>query len=136
VPFVLDASIAACWYFEDEHDRRADIALDLLATDSALAPVHWWFEIRNVIVLGERRRRASESHAASFLSDLQELPIALAALPEQTEVFSLARHHRLTFYDAAYLELAQRERLPLATLDDELAAAAHTEGVALVAAAR
>jgi predicted nucleic acid-binding protein len=63
---------------------------------------------------------------------LQELPIALAALPDDAPVFTLARRHRLTFYDAAYLDLAKREQLALATLDDELAAAARLEGVALL----
>jgi predicted nucleic acid-binding protein len=136
VPFVLDASVAACWYFEDEHDGRADRVLDLLAIDTALTPLHWWFEIRNVIVVGERRRRMAEPYAASYLAELQALPIALAALPEEGDVFALARKHRLTFYDAAYLELAQREQLPLATLDDNLAAAARAEGVVLVTAPR
>ena len=136
MPFVLDASVAACWYFEDEHDSRADAALQMLDGDSALAPVLWWFEIRNVIVLGERRRRASEQYTAGFLGYLQQLPIELAALPDRADVFTLARRHRLTFYDAAYLELAQRERIALATLDDDLAAAARVEGVALVTSAR
>lgn len=137
MPYILDASIAACWYFEDEHDPRADTALDLLGKgDSALAPIHWWFELRNVIVLGERRRRASESYTATFMDYLHRLPISLAALPDSPEVLALARRHRLTFYDAAYLDLALHERLPLATLDDALAAAARAEGVPLVTAAR
>jgi predicted nucleic acid-binding protein len=134
VPFVLDASVAACWYFEDEHDLRADAALKLFDSDSALTPVQWWFEIRNVVVLGERRRRASEQYTAEFLDYLQQLPIEIAALPDPTSVLALARRHRLTFYDAAYLELAQRERIALVTLDDALAAAARAEGVALVGA--
>jgi predicted nucleic acid-binding protein len=136
VPFVLDASVAACWYFGDEHDTRADFALDLLAADTALTPVHWWFEIRNVIVVGERRGRGSERYAAGFLAGLHDLSIELAALPDEADVFALARRHRLTFYDAAYLELAKREQLPLATLDDDLAAAARAEGVALVTTPR
>jgi predicted nucleic acid-binding protein len=137
VPIVLDASIAACWYFEDEHDVRADVALNMLNDgDQALAPAHWWFEIRNVIVLGERRRRASEQHTVAFLDYLRELPIELAALPHELAVFTLARRHRLTFYDAAYLELALRAGVPLATLDDALAAAASAAGVPLVTSAR
>jgi predicted nucleic acid-binding protein len=132
VPFVLDASVAACWYFEDEDDVRADAALQMLESDRALTPLHWWFEIRNVVVLGERRRRASEQYTAEFLSYLLKLPIDLAALPDEADVFAMARRHRLTFYDAAYLELALRERLALATLDNALAAAARAEGVALI----
>jgi predicted nucleic acid-binding protein len=135
MPFVLDASVAACWYFQDEHDRRADVALEKFDGDHALTPLHWWFEIRNVLVLGERRRRASERYTAEFLGRLQQLPIELAALPNDADVLALARRHRLTFYDAAYLELARRERIALATLDDKLAAAARAEGVALIGAA-
>jgi predicted nucleic acid-binding protein len=131
VPFVLDASVAASWCFPDE--ERSLATWHRLRNDEALVPVHWWFEIRNVIVLGERRRRISEPDAVSFLADLQDLPISFASLPEETIVLALARRHRLTFYDAVYLELAQRERVPLATLDDALAAAARAEGVALVA---
>jgi predicted nucleic acid-binding protein len=135
LPFVLDASIAACWCFHDEHDPRADAAYDLLYDDQALVPLQWWFEVRNVVLLGERRQRISEDYAASFLDRLERCSIELAALPDHASVLLLARRHRLTFYDAAYLELAQRERIALATLDDELAAAARAEGVALVGAA-
>jgi predicted nucleic acid-binding protein len=135
LPYVLDASVTACWCFHDEHDPRADAAYDLLDDDRALVPLHWWFEVRNVVLLGERRQRISEEYAAGFLDRLERFPINLTALPDHTNVFVLARRHRLTFYDAAYLELAQRERVALATLDDELAAAARAEGVALVATA-
>ena len=135
MPFVLDASIAACWCFHDEHDSRADAAYDLLYDDRALVPLQWWFEVRNVVLFGERRQRISEDYAASFLDHLERCSIELAALPDHTNVLVLARRHRLTFYDAAYLELAQRERIALATLDNELAMAARAEGVALIAAA-
>jgi predicted nucleic acid-binding protein len=132
VPYILDASIAACWYFGDEYDPRADKALQLLADDSALAPYHWWFEIRNVVVLGERRGRVSEQYTADFLQRLEMYPIELAMLPDGNTIFNLARQHSLTFYDAAYLELALRERLPLATLDKALIAAARAQRVSLI----
>ena len=132
LPYVLDASVAACWCFHDEHDPRADAAFDLLDNDRALVPLHWWFEVRNVVLLGERRQRISESHAIGFLDRLQRSPIELAALPDQVGVLALARRHHLSFYDATYLELAQRRRIALATLDHELAAAAQAEGVTLV----
>jgi predicted nucleic acid-binding protein len=132
VPFILDASIAACWYFEDEHDPRADKALKLLTHDSAIAPYQWWFEIRNVVVLGERRGRASEQYTSDYLARLERFPISLAALPDAKTVLVLSRAHKLTFYDAAYLELALRERLPLATLDGDLIAAARAERVSLI----
>jgi predicted nucleic acid-binding protein len=95
-------------------------------------PVHWWFEIRNVVLLGEQRGRASEQQTAQFLDRLAMLRIELAELPDESRVMNLARSHRPSFYDAAYLELAHRHRIALATLDDDLAAAARAEGVALV----
>jgi len=136
LPFVLDASVAACWCFHDEHNPSADAAYDLLYEDHALVPLQWWFEVRNVILLGERRQRISEEYATSFLDHLERCAIEFAALPDHASVFALARRHRLTFYDAVYLELAQRERIGLATLDDDLAAAAGAEGVALISSAR
>jgi predicted nucleic acid-binding protein len=132
VTYVLDASVAACWCFQDEQDNRAHAAIERLADERALAPSHWWFEVRNILLVGERRSRISETHSTQFLVRLERLPIDLAPLPDATAIFTLARRHRLTFYDAAYLEVAQRENMALATLDDALAAAASTEGVMLI----
>ncbi|HMK78217.1 MAG TPA: type II toxin-antitoxin system VapC family toxin [Xanthobacteraceae bacterium] len=132
MPLVLDASIAASWYFPDERSEDADRVLDGLEEDSALVPILWWFEVRNVLIIGERRRRSTPKMATEFLSWLASLPILQAELPDEDKVFAFARHHQLTFYDAAYLELAQRESLALATLDQHLAQAARAEGVALV----
>jgi predicted nucleic acid-binding protein len=133
VPLVLDASITASWHFEDERSEQAEAVLNALARDAALVPAHWWFEIRNALLMGERRGRASQQQTVLFLARLAILPIELAELPGQIAVLNLARRHGLTFYDAAYLELAQRERIALATLDEGLAAAARAEGVALFA---
>lgn len=130
--FVLDASITACWCYHDEEDARADLAYDLLETDNAIVPAHWWFELRNVLLMGERRRRISAQHNATFLRRLALLPIELAETPSEMRVFDLARKHGLTFYDAAYLELAVSRSLMLATLDRSLAEAAKQEGLRLV----
>jgi predicted nucleic acid-binding protein len=135
LPFVLDASVAACWCFHDEDDPRADAAYGLLYDEYALVPFMWWFEVCNVVLLGERRQRISEDHATSFLDRLGQCSIEFAALSDHAPILALARRHRLSFYDAVYLELAQREGLALATLDDRLAAAARTEGVPVVGAA-
>lgn len=134
MPFVLDASVAACWCFHNEDDPRAGAAYDLLYADYALVPFMWWFEVRNVVLLGERRRRISEDYAAGFLNRLDRCAIEFAALSDDAPIFALARRHRLSFYDAVYLELAQRESISLATLDDQLATAARAEGVALIGA--
>ena len=68
MPFVLDASVVGCWCFQDENDARADAAWDLLERDreSALVPLHWWFEIRNVALHGERRGRLTEDYNVSL----------------------------------------------------------------------
>jgi predicted nucleic acid-binding protein len=131
VSFVLDASIAASWHFEDKRNYHAESVLNALAHEAALVPAHWWFEIRNALLMGERHGRASEHQTLRFLERLAILPIELAELPGQAAVLTLARRYGLTFYDAAYLELAQRERIALATLDEKLADAARTEGVVL-----
>lgn len=134
MPLVLDASIAGCWFFGDEQDPRAEVAWERLREDRAIVPVQWWFEIRNVCLLGERRGRATEAQTDEFLRELPNFAIDFDSLPDQQAVVELARRHRLTFYDAAYLELAQREGIPLATLDKELVTAARAEGVPLVLA--
>ena len=135
VPIVIDASLTASWHFEDERSAAAEAILESLENDSAYAPLIWWFEIRNVITLGERKGRATHEQTARFVAFLSQLPIGLDSLPDDDRVMTLAGKHRLTFYDAAYLELALREGIPLATLDKELAQAARAEGVPLVLAA-
>jgi predicted nucleic acid-binding protein len=134
VPFVLDASIAGCWCFHDEHDVRADAAWDLLELkkDRALVPIHWWAELRNIVLQAERRARVTENYSAQFLGRLERFAIDHAPLPDQLAVLALTRRYRLSFYDAIYLELAQRENLMLATLDDQLADAARAESVPLI----
>ena len=131
MPLVLDASIAANWHFH-EGSVAADAILESLAQETARVPAIWWFEIRNVVVLGERVGRATQEQTREFLELLSQLPIALDGLPDEQRVFDLAREHRLTFYDASYLELAQREGIALATLDKELVKAARLEGVPLI----
>ena len=135
MPLVLDASIVGCWFFGHEQDSRAEAIWTRLAEDRAIVPLHWWFEIRNVCLLGERRGRATEAQTDEFLHELPRFAIDFDRLPDQRAVVNLARRHRLTLCDAAYLELAQREAIPLATLDKELVAAARAEDVSLILAA-
>jgi predicted nucleic acid-binding protein len=87
--------------------------------------------VRNILVVNERRRRIAESDAAAFLLNLSRLRIRIDRLPDEGAVLRLARTRQLSVYDAAYLELAQREGLPLATLDADLNKAAAAEGVVL-----
>ena len=132
MPFVLDASIAACWAFPDEQDPRAEAALTRVRSDDAVVPSLWWFEVRNILVVNERRKRITESGTNSFLRELARLRIRVDREPEESAVLRLARAHRLSVYDASYLELALREAIPVATLDGELAAAAIAEGTELI----
>jgi len=131
MPFVLDASIAASWAFL-EGDQNAELAFETLLADSAIAPWLWWYEVRNLLIVSERHRRRSPADTEAFLGLLATLPIRLDHAPEQGSVLSLARTHKLTVYDAAYLELAGREGIPLATLDADLVRAALTAGVPLI----
>jgi predicted nucleic acid-binding protein len=136
MPFVLDASIAACWAFDDEDHPVAALALERVRTDTARVPSLWWFEVRNTLIVSERRGRLTESDTATFLQGLARLRVTVDQSPEEADVLALARHRGLTVYDAAYLELARREGAPLATLDAALAIAARAERVPLLSGPR
>jgi predicted nucleic acid-binding protein len=130
--FVLDGSLALAWYFKDEADPYADAVAGRFPAARAAVPLIWPLEVANAVLMGERRQRSTEAQAAQWLSFLGSLPIAVDDETSDRawgEVLSLARAHRLSSYDAAYLELALRRGLPLATLDDKLRAAASALGV-------
>jgi predicted nucleic acid-binding protein len=132
MPLVIDASVVAAWHFPDERSAHGDSILARLESDRARMPALWWFEVRNVLLIGERRGRTAREHTERFLEFLRGLPIELAPLPDEVAVVSLARQHQLSFYDATYLELAQRENIALATIDRALARAATAESVLLI----
>ena len=131
MPFVLDASAALAWALP-EQSPAAEAARLRIAADPALVPALWWFELRNGVIVNERRGRIAEAESGRFLQRMSALPIVFDHSPHETTLMALARRHRLTVYDAAYLELALREGVPLATLDEPLASAAASEGVDLV----
>lgn len=133
MPFIIDASIAAAWLLPDERHPVAEKAFAAIRGDTACAPSLWRFEMRNLLLTGERRGRIDPGQTEQALKLLGALPIEIDNLCEDENLLRLARQYRLSAYDAAYLELALRRREPLATLDAELAAAARAEGVALVA---
>jgi len=135
MPFVLDASVTLCWAFADEEHPIATAALDRVQHGKAHVPGLWWFEVRNALVVNERRGRLTEAGTLSFLRNLAQLAIHMDRAPEEATVLTLARQHRLTVYDAAYLELAQRDGLELATLDAALRQAATAVGVPLLSEA-
>ncbi len=125
--FVLDASTTLSWHFQDEMtDSTREIALSAYGGGVAV-PQHWFLEVASALLRGERRQRTSGAATSAFLGRLQELEAEVHILSAH-EVFSavipLARSHRLSVYDAAYLDLAHRLGLPLATRDGPLRAAA------------
>jgi predicted nucleic acid-binding protein len=132
--FVIDASIVAAFAFGETDDAKVLMAIEELKLTEALTPFVFFFEIRNSLIVGERRGRTTARKSADFLRDLEKLPVRTATLPGDDALMSLARKRNLTVYDAAYLELAIREGLPLATLDRALEKAAFAEGVALFGA--
>lgn len=132
MPFVLDASVAASWALVDEDHEIADTAFNLIRADYAIVPSLWWFEVRNMLITNERRRRLTESNTSVFLRDLARLNVTIDRSPQEAELLSLSRRHRLTVYDASYLELALRTDLPLATLDSSLVRAAKAENLPLL----
>jgi predicted nucleic acid-binding protein len=132
VSFVLDASVAAAWALSDEQSDLADAMLTRTSLYGAVVPPIWWYEIRNILIIAERRKRISAQDADEFLFRLPKLPIHVSNFGEGHTIVNLARLHQLSIYDAAYLELALRERLPLATLDEKLASAALAAAVSVI----
>ena len=132
---VIDSSITLAWYFEDEAGEASDAVLRRVVMEGAVAPPLWRFEVANGLQMAVRRRRIDKAYRNRTLVDLAGLEIAID--PESdayawSASVQLSERHRLTIYDAAYLELAQRRRLQLATLDAALARAARAELVSVV----
>jgi predicted nucleic acid-binding protein len=132
MPFVIDASVAACWLMPDERHPAADAAHKRITHDSAVTRTLWWYELRNIMIVNERRGRLGSAKTARAPTLLRELPVTIDADVEEDALMQLARRHRLTVYDAAYLELALRKGHPLATLDVALSVAARAETVHLI----
>lgn len=130
--FVIDAAVTVSWAFHDENHPVANTALLSLSAERERVPSLWWFEVRNSLLVNERRSRISEAGVNAFLQDLRHLTIHIDRDPDEPTVLTLARRHRLTVYDAGYLELALRLGLPLASLDGDLRRAATASGVALL----
>ena len=127
---VIDASITAAWCFKDETtDYTEGVLTAVSGFSDALAPRLWAYEVRNSVLMGLRRRRISKTDAEEFLDSIKSLPIRLTDPLSYNGVFQLADRHGLTVYDAAYLDLAVRERLPLASIDAALIRAAEQSGI-------
>jgi predicted nucleic acid-binding protein len=130
---VIDASITAAWFFRDELSADADSVLTLLETDwQAVVPAIWAFEVANVFLLAEGKGRVSLVQVKASCQRIEKLPIVMEPIEMRTafaEITETARQQHLTAYDAAYLQLALRDGLALASLDNRLRRAAETVGV-------
>ena len=132
---VLDASATFPWLFEDETSPAADALLDLVTEHGAVVPPLWFLECANGLAMAERRDRIDRAGVAEAISLLRRLPLEVDDAPPSRAfdaVLDIARVHRLTTYDAGYLDLALRRGLPLATDDAPLRTAASAAGAALL----
>ena len=131
---VLDSSVTLAWVYGDEATEAVRVVFESLDDGGAWVPALWRLEVANVLEMGVRRGRHDAAFRDATLADLALLPIRLDPETDQHAwgaTARLAARHRLTLYDAAYLELARRRDVPLASLDQELRAAAVSEGVPL-----
>lgn len=134
--FVVDCSVAMAWLFPDEATVRTTAVLRRLATETAIVPAWWFIEIANVLAMAERKGRIRPSQSDAFIGAIGRLKIEQdKEAPDRAfnQILGLCRAHRLSSYDAVYLDLALRSSLPLATLDEDLRRAAKKLGVPLLA---
>jgi predicted nucleic acid-binding protein len=121
--FVLDCSMTMAWLFEDEGSKHTDQVLEKLENAKAIVPSIWPLEVANVLLFAQRKKRITAIQASSFIDALAALPIHVDSSTQDRalhSIYTLAHEENLTIYDAAYLELAIRENIPLATLDHDL----------------
>ncbi|MGA9582634.1 MAG: type II toxin-antitoxin system VapC family toxin [Allosphingosinicella sp.] len=133
--FVLDASTTLAWHFEDEASAEVRALAHRAFADGVAVPQHWLLEVISALLRGERRNRSAPAQSQEFVTFLQDLDAEIDDLDQDRAVsvlLPLARDQRLSLYDAAYLELADRRRLPMATLDASLIRAANAIGVELI----
>lgn len=134
--FVLDCSVTMTWLFEHEANKETDELLERLGgSEKAVVVQHWALEIANVLLNAERSKKKTAADTTHFLTLLGKLAIESDAHTEHhatTTTLAVGRRHKLSSYDAAYLELARRLGLPLATLDKDLRRAAEAEGIVVL----
>lgn len=132
---VIDSSITLAWLFADERTEAANAVLQSVTDSGAVAPSLWRLEVANALQMAVRRKRIDAAFRDASVKDLRGLDIEIDAETDEhawKATLQLADRHSLTLYDAAYLELAQRLDLPLATLDQQLRVAAAALGIPLL----
>ena len=134
--FVVDASVALCWYFPKQKTVYTEAVFDRLAGgDEALVPALWPFEMVNGLVVAARQKAITLVQLETFFADLKDLPVSIdlgGVGRSYSSIVRLCRQHQLSSYDAAYLDLALVEGVSIATLDKNLRAAASNAGVELL----
>lgn len=132
VALVVDASVSAAWFLPDEATAYTEAALQATAAEEVWVPALWVLEIGNLLLSAQHRRRIDEAKRRELSSAATALRLRIdRESVSVTEIGDLAARHALTAYDAAYLELALRRKLPLATLDTALKKAMKAAGVPL-----
>lgn len=127
---VIDASVAAAWCLRDEEgSEQAGAVMARVHEERAIVPDLFWHEIRNILIVAERRKRIGPHEAARRLTDLRDLGLVTDAAQDDVAALDLARRRNLSGYDAAYLETAKRRGAEIATLDRALARAAAEESI-------
>jgi len=133
--FVVDASVALAWCFHDEATDATRNLLRRMSSDVALVPSLWFLEIANILAVSERKGRIAPEQSSEFIRLVSHFDLEVDEHTERrtfTHVLDLSRTHGLSAYDATYLDLACHHRLPLATLDAPLRAAANALDVSLL----
>jgi predicted nucleic acid-binding protein len=123
MPFVLDSSVALSWVLPDEANPTLDHVCDRLIEDIAIVPPVWPLEIGNVLLVAIKLGRLTSRDVSQLITGLRALPVEIDAASTEhalEEIMSLGQKYDLTTYDASYLELAKRRRIPLATHDAQL----------------
>jgi predicted nucleic acid-binding protein len=129
---VVDASVTLAWIHAEERTSAINAIAERVAAEGCIVPSIWSSEIANAVVMAMRRKRMTQAGLDEALATLRRMPIKIEQTGRELAwryALPMAIRHKLTVYDATYLELAVRKQLPLATLDDELIAAARAEGI-------
>lgn len=131
MPIIVDASVAAGWALPNEDTAFVRKVLDYACDNTMHQPFIWWYEIRNILIVNERRKRLTQAESEMFLRQIKALPLMFEQPGADDMVMALSRQYGLSIYDAAYLELALRTGYPLASLDRSLLTAAAEAGVTI-----
>ena len=133
--FVIDNSVVVSWLLEEEHVKKSREILNKLSSHQVCVPSIWPYELANALFVAEKRKRIKEADSVAFICDLKNLPIIIEESSFERigkDVLSLSREHKITVYDASYIELALRKDLALASFDKEIIKVCKKIGVVVI----